>query len=48
MKLVLVGGVAGVGKTTLLSWLQDKFGRRIKFLDPGELFRKFFYKEKLL
>lgn len=47
MKLVLLGGVQGVGKTTLLAWLEKKFAGRIKILDPGELFRRYFYKTRL-
>jgi len=46
-KLVLVGGVAGVGKSTLLRHIKEKFGDRIlKFVDPGELFRRHIYKSK--
>lgn len=47
MKLILFGGVQGVGKTTLLSWLEDKFPGRLTLLNPGELFRRYFYNEKI-
>jgi len=47
MTLILFGGVQGVGKTTLLSWLEHRFAERITLLDPGELFRRYFYNEKL-
>lgn len=47
LKLVLFGGVQGVGKTTLLSWLENKFVGQIKLLDPGELFRRYFYDKKI-
>ena len=47
MKLILFGGVQGVGKSTLLHWLENQFKHRIKLLNPGELFRRYFYNEKL-
>jgi len=47
MKLILFGGVQGVGKTTLLSLLEDKFRGKIKLLNPGELFRHYFYNKKI-
>lgn len=47
MKLVLFGSIAGVGKTTLLAWLEAKLRGKIKLLDPGELFRRYHYREKL-
>ncbi len=47
MKLVLFGGVQGVGKTTLLSWCENQFKSRITLLNPGELFRWYFYDEKI-
>lgn len=47
MKLVLFGGVQGVGKTTLLSGLKNTFVGRITVLDPGELFRRYVYNEKI-
>lgn len=47
MKLILFGSVQGVGKTTLLSWLEDEFTGQIVVLNPGELFRRYFYDEKL-
>ena len=47
MKLILFGGVKGVGKTTLRSWLKTQFGNQIELLDAGELFRQYFYNEKL-
>lgn len=43
MKLVLFGGIQGVGKTTLLSWLERKYAGRIVILDAGELFRRYVY-----
>lgn len=46
MKLVLFGGVQGVGKTTLISWLEKKLKGRIVVLNPGELFRRYFYSRK--
>ncbi len=46
MKIVLFGGVQGVGKTTLLSWLKVVFASKIVLLDPGELFRRYVYNEK--
>lgn len=47
MKLVLFGGVQGVGKSTLLHWLERQLTYRIKLLNPGELFRRYFYNEKI-
>ncbi len=47
MKLIFFGGVQGVGKTTLLSWLEKQFKESITLLDPGELFRQYFYKERI-
>ena len=47
MKLILLGGVQGVGKTTLLSWLENKFAEKITLLNPGELFRRYFYNERI-
>lgn len=47
MKLILFGGVQGVGKTTLLNWLKNKFADRIELLDPGELFRRYVYSKKI-
>lgn len=46
MKLVLFGGIQGVGKTTLLSWLERKYAGRIIVLDAGELFRRYAYAGK--
>jgi adenylate kinase len=43
MKLILFGGVKGVGKTTTLTWIKNKLGRQVTLLDPGELFRRYFY-----
>lgn len=43
MKLVLFGGVQGVGKTTLLSWLEEKYSGQLVVLDAGELFRRYAY-----
>lgn len=47
MKLILFGGVQGVGKSTLLYWLENQFQNRIKLLNPGELFRRYFYNENI-
>lgn len=47
MKLILFGGIQGVGKTTLLSRLQRVSARHIVLINPGELFRQYFYREKL-
>ena len=47
MKLILFGGVQGVGKTTLLSWLESKFAGQITLLNPGELFRRYCYDNKV-
>lgn len=47
MKLVFFGGVQGVGKSTLLSWLEEQFRGRVVLLNPGELFRQYFYRERL-
>lgn len=47
MKLVLFGGVQGVGKTTLISWLENKFKGRLVVLNPGELFRRYFYSKQV-
>src|SRR3989338_9845981 len=47
MKLILVGGVQGVGKTTLLSWLRRVYRKRLTLLDPGELFRRYHYDRKI-
>lgn len=47
MKLILFGGIQGVGKTTLLSWLENKFAGQLELLNPGELFRRYFYNERV-
>ncbi len=47
MRLIFIGGVQGVGKSTLLSWLLEEFDGKIMFVDPGELFRKYCVHEKL-
>ena len=47
MKLILFGGVQGVGKTTLLAGVLEEFSKSIKLVDSGEFFRRYFYKEKL-
>src|SRR3989338_11486196 len=47
MKLILLGGVQGTGKTTLLSWLRHVYGKRLTLLDPGELFRRYHYDRKI-
>ena len=45
-KIIFLGGVAGVGKSTLLSHSLEKLGNKVTLVDPGELFRKNFYLEK--
>lgn len=40
MKLILVGGVHGVGKTTLLDYLAKKIGGTMRVFDPGAYFWK--------
>ncbi|MBI3633580.1 MAG: AAA family ATPase [Candidatus Vogelbacteria bacterium] len=47
MKLIFLGGVQGVGKTTLSEWLLREFTGKIEFVDPGELFRQYYFREKL-
>lgn len=47
MTLVLFGGISGVGKTTLISILKGRFGSRIRLINPGELFRRYFYHKKV-
>ncbi|OGN01083.1 MAG: hypothetical protein A3B91_00690 [Candidatus Yanofskybacteria bacterium RIFCSPHIGHO2_02_FULL_41_29] len=47
MKLILFGGVQGVGKSTLLHWLENQPKHRITLLNPGELFRRYFYNEQV-
>lgn len=47
MKLILFGGIQGVGKSTLLSLLENQFGSQIILLNPGELFRRYFYNERI-
>ncbi len=47
MKIIFVGGVQGVGKSTLLSWAKRRFGRKVVVLDPGAFFRKYFYSKKI-
>lgn len=47
MKLVFFGGVQGVGKTTLISCLENEFRCRITLLNPGELFQRYFYNQKI-
>jgi adenylate kinase len=44
VKLVLLGGVQGVGKSTIFEYLKSRFGDEVVFLDPGELFRQYCYK----
>lgn len=48
MKIVFFGGVKGVGKSTLLSWLEKLYKDRFEYIDPGELFRRYHYEEKIL
>jgi adenylate kinase len=38
-----MGGVAGVGKTTLLSGIERKYAGKIRLINPGELFRRYYY-----
>lgn len=47
MKLIFFGGIKGVGKTTLLTWLENEFAGEIKLLDPGELFRYYCYNQMI-
>lgn len=47
MKIIFFGGVQGVGKSTLLARVLTSFNNRVKLVDPGEFFRRYFYKEKL-
>lgn len=47
MKLVFFGGIQGVGKSTLISWLEKEYVGRIMMLNPGELFRRYFYNERI-
>ncbi|OHB23798.1 MAG: hypothetical protein A3J67_02930 [Parcubacteria group bacterium RIFCSPHIGHO2_02_FULL_48_10b] len=47
MKLILFGGIQGVGKTTLLSWIKNEFAGKIKLLNPGALFRRYHYNKKI-
>jgi adenylate kinase len=44
VKLVLLGGVQGVGKSTIFEYLKSRFGDKVVFIDPGELFRKLCYR----
>src|SRR5688572_3345839 len=46
MKLILIGGAHGVGKTTLLEYTIQKFQGRISLFDPGEFFWKHLYQDK--
>lgn len=46
MKLVLFGGVHGVGKTTLLTCLTEACKEHISFFDPGEYFWTHVYEKK--
>lgn len=43
MKLILFGGVHGVGKTTLLNHLAEVFGDKLPIFDPGVYFWKHLY-----
>ncbi|MBI4991893.1 MAG: AAA family ATPase [Candidatus Harrisonbacteria bacterium] len=45
--LIFIGGVPGAGKTALSSWMELQYENRIKLLNPGELFRRYFYKERI-
>ncbi|MBI3632064.1 MAG: AAA family ATPase [Candidatus Vogelbacteria bacterium] len=47
MKLILVGGVQGVGKSTLLDFCKDEFAGKIEIIDAGELFRQYCIRDKL-
>lgn len=47
MKLILFGGIQGVGKTTLLSCLERKCLGRIIILNSGELFRRYVYDQRI-
>jgi len=43
MRLILFGGVHGVGKTTLLNHLTGIFGEKLPIFDPGIYFWKHLY-----
>lgn len=47
MKLIFLGGVKGVGKSTLLDWLVTEYKQNIRLIDAGEMFRKYHYNHKL-
>lgn len=46
MKLVICGGVHGVGKTTLMDRVALLLGEKCVRFDPGEIFMKHFYRQK--
>ncbi|OGZ10198.1 MAG: hypothetical protein A3D65_03395 [Candidatus Lloydbacteria bacterium RIFCSPHIGHO2_02_FULL_50_13] len=46
MKLVLFGGVHGVGKTTLFEKILVASGGEFRVIDPGELFWEHLYQKK--
>ena len=47
-KISLLGGVAGVGKTTLFHALMERYGDNgVLYFDPGEIYRRDFYLNKL-
>ena len=46
MKLIIFGGVHGVGKTTLLNHLTETFGEKLPIFDPGIYFWKHLYELK--
>lgn len=46
MNILLLGGVQGVGKSTTLALLKKQLGTRARMIDPGELFRRYFYKKR--
>jgi adenylate kinase len=43
MRLFLIGGIQGVGKSTLLSALMQCLGGEVELLNPGQLFRQYIY-----
>lgn len=48
MRLIFVGGIAGVGKSTLIRWLARRFPGRVRTVDPGALFRRYHYRRRIM
>lgn len=46
MRLVICGGVHGVGKTTVMDRVLALLGEKCSRFDPGELFMKHLYRQK--